>query len=181
MATLLSATDTGTAALVAAASRGEVLALEQIIALYHRDLTRVCVVVCGGDGDLAEEAAQAAWPIAWQKIRTLRDPDRLRPWLISIAANQARMLLRQRRRGVVDISAADELSNRDDPSSSARQLDLRVALQSLEPQERELLALRYVAGFDSTEIGRALGMSASGVRTRLERLLARLRKELDDD
>jgi DNA-directed RNA polymerase specialized sigma24 family protein len=44
-----------------------------------------------------------------------------------------------------------------------------------------LLALRYVAGFDSTELGHALKMSPSGVRSRLERLVARLRRELDDD
>jgi RNA polymerase sigma-70 factor (ECF subfamily) len=180
MATLLTA-DPGTATLVAAASRGEVLALEQIIALHHGDMTRVCVLVCGGDIDLGEEAAQAAWPVVWRKIGTLKDPSRLRPWLISVAANEARMLLRQRRRGVVDLNAADELSGRDDPSMSASALDLRVALRSLDPKDRELLALRYVGGFDSTEIGRALGMSASGVRTRLERLLSRLRKELGDD
>jgi DNA-directed RNA polymerase specialized sigma24 family protein len=33
----------------------------------------------------------------------------------------------------------------------------------------------------SGEIGRALGMSATGVRVRLHRLLERLRKDLGDD
>jgi len=48
-------------------------------------------------------------------------------------------------------------------------------------RRRRLLALRYVAGFDSTELGHVLKMSPSGVRSRLERLVARLRRELDDD
>ena len=39
--------------------------------------------------------------------------------------------------------------------------------------------LRYVAGFDSTEIARQTGISASGVRTRLARILERLRLEID--
>jgi DNA-directed RNA polymerase specialized sigma24 family protein len=43
------------------------------------------------------------------------------------------------------------------------------------------LALRYVAEFDASEIGRALGLSGSGVRSRLARLLARLRLELDHE
>ena len=43
-----------------------------------------------------------------------------------------------------------------------------------------LLAMRYVAGLDAAEIGAVLGMSPSGVRGHLSRLLERLRKELRD-
>ena len=39
--------------------------------------------------------------------------------------------------------------------------------------------MRYVTGLDATEIGRALGISASGVRSRLARTLNRLRIDLD--
>jgi RNA polymerase sigma-70 factor, ECF subfamily len=59
--------------------------------------------------------------------------------------------------------------------------DLAIALRRLPPEDRTLLALRYVAGFDATEIGRELRMSPSGVRSRLARLVARLRTELRDD
>ena len=60
-------------------------------------------------------------------------------------------------------------------------MDLADAFSRLSPDDRTLLALRYVAGFDSTELGRATGMSASGTRARLARLLDRLRSELADD
>ena len=50
--------------------------------------------------------------------------------------------------------------------------------RSLPVEDRALLALRYVAGLNSTELGRATGMSASGTRARLARLLDRLRSEL---
>ena len=53
------------------------------------------------------------------------------------------------------------------------------ALAHLKPDDRRLLALRFVAGFDSTEIARHTGLSASGVRSRLARLLDRLRTEID--
>jgi RNA polymerase sigma factor (sigma-70 family) len=49
----------------------------------------------------------------------------------------------------------------------------------LDPDDRALLALRYVAGFDSNELAKAIGISPSGVRNRLERLLKRLHEELD--
>ena len=50
----------------------------------------------------------------------------------------------------------------------------------LEPDDRALLAMRYVAGFDATELAAATGISPSGTRSRLERLLRRLREDLDD-
>jgi len=124
---------------------------------------------------------QAAWPLAWRRLGSLRDPERLRPWLVSIAANEARQLLRrERRRRVVEIRVGDSAitTTADDRAGLA---DLSVALGRLAPDDRALLALRYVADLSSDEIGRALGMSASGARSRLERLLARLRTELRDD
>ena len=45
-------------------------------------MTRVCFVICG-DLDIADEAVQAAWPIVWRKLGGLREPERLRPWLVS--------------------------------------------------------------------------------------------------
>jgi DNA-directed RNA polymerase specialized sigma24 family protein len=41
--------------------------------------------------------------------------------------------------------------------------------------------MRYAADLDSTELAPVLGISPSGVRTRLSRLLDHLRKELGDD
>ena len=48
------------------------------------------------------------------------------------------------------------------------------------PTIRALLAMRYVAGFDSNELAIATGISPSGTRSRIERLLKRLREDLSD-
>ncbi len=165
---------------VADAAAGDVDALARIVGLHHDDMARVCFVICG-DQDLAQDAVQAAWPIAWRKLGSLRDPDRLRPWLMAVAANEARQLLRrQRRHPVVEIAVADLGTDRHDPAARPGLSDLAAALRRLAPEDRALLALRHVAGYDATEIGRELGMSASGVRSRLARLTARLRTELED-
>ena len=65
-------------------------------------------------------------------------------------------------------------TNKDGKISQAE-----AAMARLDPDDRALLALRYVAGFDSNELASAIGLSASGIRSRLERLLKRLREELD--
>jgi len=176
------ATETA-AGLMHLAAAGDDVAFARIVDAYHADMSSVCFVVTGGDADLTEEAVQAAWPIAWRKLDTIRDPERLRPWLISIAVNQARQLSRRQRRGrVLEIVVGGDRSatTTADPGSRAGDIDLRNALAHLSPDDRALVALRYVAGFDSTELARALRMSPSGTRARLARLLGRLRSELGD-
>jgi RNA polymerase sigma-70 factor, ECF subfamily len=160
---------------------GDVAAFARIVAEHHDHMARVCFVICG-DQDMAQDAVQAAWPIAWRKLASLREPDRLRPWLVTIAANEARQAIRRtRRHGVVQIEVADVGSRQDDPSLHDTRIDLKAALRRLPAEDRSILALRYVSGFDATEIGRAMGLSPSGVRSRLARAAARLRSELRDD
>jgi RNA polymerase sigma-70 factor (ECF subfamily) len=169
--------------LVGQAADGDEAAFTQIVAAHHDDMVRVSFVVCG-DADLADEAVAAAWLIAWRKLGDLREPDRLRPWLVSIAANETRQAVRRRRRhGVVELAVADAVAAvaSGDPAARATDIDLINALARLDPDDRALLALRYVAGFDSTELAHATGRSASGTRARLARLLDRLRTELRDD
>ena len=181
MATVMVTTDDGLAGAVARAAAGDEMAFARIINTHHDHMTRVCFVICG-DLDVADEAVQAAWPIVWRKLGSLRDPARLRPWLMSIAANEARQLIRRRRRRtVVELSLVGSMGSGVDPAGAVGDLDLTNALARLDPDDRALLALRYVAGFDSTELARATGRSPSGTRARLARLLGRLRTELSDD
>lgn len=160
------------------ASDGDPGALAQIMAAHSGDMARVCMVICG-DPDVAHEAVQAAWVSAWRRLGSLRDPDRLRPWLISIAANQARQMLRSaRRRHGYEGSVTPPVAV--DPGSRAELLDLAEAVSHLEPDERRLLGLRFVGGLTSEEIARELGGSASAVRGRIARIVKRLRTELSD-
>ena len=169
------------ASAVRLAASGDEIAFARIVDLYHGDLVRVSYVIAG-DQQLAQDAAQSAWSIAWRKLGSLRDADRLRPWLISVAANEARQLVRARSRRHVREVQVGPIDGADaDPSGEIDRLDLVNALNRLSPDDRRLLALRYVGGLDSIEIGTVLGMSSSGVRGHLSRLLQRLRKELEDE
>jgi RNA polymerase sigma-70 factor (ECF subfamily) len=167
---------------VVMAAAGDRVAFARLVDAYHADTMRVAYVVAGGDREIAEDAVQAAWAIAWQKLASLRDPERLKPWLLTVTANEARQAARRRHRHPVvelDVAAADPASR--DPSSLVSELDLHRALVHFAPEDRALLALRYVAGFDSTEIAALTHKNASSVRSRLAALLARLRKDLSDD
>ncbi|MCY7417629.1 MAG: hypothetical protein LH650_03880 [Chloroflexi bacterium] len=69
-------------AAIARAAAGDADALPVIVDAHHADMLRIAYVICG-DGDLAADAVHSAWPIAWRKLGTVRDPARLRPWLMS--------------------------------------------------------------------------------------------------
>ena len=168
-------------ATVRRAAEGDESALARLVAEHHASMTRVAFVIVG-DPTLAADAVQAAWAIAWRRLGGLRDPAQVRAWLVAIAANEARKALqRGRRRPVVDLSASLDRHADGDPADVIGLVDLERALRRLKPEERSLIALRYVAGLDSTEIAAQLGGSASGVRSRLSRILDRLRTDLDHD
>jgi len=174
------------AEIVRAAATGDEAAFTELVARHHLDLLRVAYVICR-DAALAEDSAQAAWAIAWRRLGDVKDPERVRSWLVAVAANEARRIMRSRRPSIHEISVADvELEGvpdlRSDPlANGIANADLRRVLASLDPTDRALIALRYVAELSSDEIGRALGMSPSGARGRLSRLLRRLRGDLRDD
>ena len=101
---------------------------------------------------------------------------------MAVAVNEAKQLLRKRlRRAEIEVPS-DGLSDPGgmDPSGDVDTIDLRRALARLDPDDRALLAMRFGAGFDSTELADATGISPSGTRSRIERLLKRLREDLGD-
>ena len=163
---------------IESAAAGDEIAFARLVAAHNPDMARAAYVITG-DGGLAQDAVQSAWVIAWRKLGSIRDPLRVRQWLLSIAVNEARQIIRRRRRvSVVEIDPQLRAAPRTDPAVGIARLDLVRALARLSPDDRALLALRYVAGVDAAELGALTGRSASGTRTRLSRLTARLRQEL---
>jgi RNA polymerase sigma-70 factor (ECF subfamily) len=172
--------DGSIASTVQLAAAGDETAFARIVAEHHGEMLRLAYVVCG-EWDLAEDAAQAALWHAWRKLPTLREPERLRAWLLKVTLNEARQILRYRRRhAAVQLTASVGDLPGADPTAGVGQVDLANALARLSPDDRALVGLRYVADLDSAEIGALVGRSASGVRSRLARVLQRLRKDLTD-
>ncbi len=167
------------ATLLAAVRERDQAAFTQLVAAYDHELLRLAFVIAG-NRPAAEDAAQAAWEHLWRKPPLLRAPSKLRSWLLTVCANEARQAARRRRRG--GVLEADAASNMPPaPDLAADLIDLQIALGRLSIPERELLALRFAAGLASAEIAEHLGISPEGARTRIHRLLQRLRTELSHE
>ena len=103
------------------------------------------------------------------------------PWLYGIAHNVVRTHLR-RRPGVplVELHATvdwDAVDARLD--AGARRVELRTALDSLSPGERDLLLLVAWEGLSPAEAGEALGLTPTAARSRLHRARMRAQSALD--
>jgi RNA polymerase sigma-70 factor (ECF subfamily) len=165
-------------ALVRSALTGDEIAFARLVAEHHASMARVAYVICG-DAEATRDAVQSAWTLAWRRMRSLREPAQVHAWLVAIAANEARQIVRKRLRApIIDVSTELRHTADRDPAEAVDVVDLQRALRGLKPAERSLLAMRYAAGLDSYEIAAQLRMSPSGVRSRLARLLERLRDDL---
>lgn len=114
-----------------------------------------------------------------------RDGAQLRPWLFTIAMNLKREYFR--RTGRRPESALD-LDGRDDPGVAPRdheQLEaaeeVRFALGRLPEDQREVIALHWLAGIPLPEVAELVGASLSAVKVRAHRGYAAMRRVLGSD
>jgi RNA polymerase sigma-70 factor (ECF subfamily) len=174
------------AALVERARAGEPGAFAQIVERHQGAAFRVAWVLCGNAAD-AEEATQDAFVKAHRALGRFRTGAPLRPWLLAIAANEARNRRRAAgRREHLALRAAGQAaavapSTETLALAADRDAGLRAALARLGDADREVLWLRYFAELSEAEAASALGCRRGTVKSRTSRALARLRLELGDD
>jgi len=149
----------------------------RLVERYQPALMRLAYGMAG-DRTIAEDAVQACWHAAWRSREQI-DRARIRGWLFTVTANQVRRSLRRRR--LREVLHGRLRPPPDRGEVDPRHVDLASALSGLNLRDRQLVALRYGLGLTSEEIGEHLGLSASGARVRLQRVLLRLREELSDE
>jgi len=129
------------------------------------------------DRAAAEDVTMAAFERAY-RARGKFDPRRgsQRAWLFAIARNAALDELRRRRRAAPLTGDLGEHGMPADDDRALQRAALRTALDALEPRERELVALKFVAGLSNAEIAEVIGTSATNAGTRLHRVVTKLRE-----
>jgi RNA polymerase sigma-70 factor, ECF subfamily len=167
--------------LVADLRRRRVEALDTLLRVHGGEIQAVAFLTLRNEPD-AEEVLTDTLLTAWQKIDTLRDPARLRPWLLTIAARLALRRRRRRRPQVVSLEVAAGPSGvaSHAVSDAANEVALRDALNRLPPRMRAAIALHLVADLPIAEVARALGTSENTVKSQLREGRARLREALGE-
>jgi RNA polymerase sigma-70 factor (ECF subfamily) len=153
--------------------------------LVHRETVfRICLGF-SSNYDEAEDLAQEVFVKAAGAADSLRDPDRIREWLLRIARNTCIDHGKQRRTRAAllfrfasekPVMAADPLA----PVEDGRVEFLKEAIACLPDRLRDVFVLREYADLSYAEIGRSLHLKEGTVMSRLNRaraFVARVVKE----
>jgi RNA polymerase sigma-70 factor, ECF subfamily len=161
--------------LMASAAAGNSDAFAALIEPLLDPAYRLAAVMLA-DRSSAEDAVQEASIKAWRKLRQLRgDVTSLRPWFLSIVANECRMARRQRWWSVLKLAELPPPDSSPDTSGSS---DLHGALLKLSPEERLPLVLHFYLDMPMDEVARTLHVSPSAAKSRIYRAAKRLRSDL---
>ncbi len=157
------------AALVRAAQRGSEQAVAELFDRHWSGAYRAAYLVTG-DRAAAEDIAQEAFLAALRALESfdLRRP--LKPWLHRIVVNRSIDWARSRAlRREVAAEAAGETEAAPEPSDAQIGAEVMSALMALGPEQRAVVALRYVLDLTPGEIGKLLGLPRGTVNSRLRR------------
>jgi RNA polymerase sigma factor (sigma-70 family) len=144
-----------------------------MVAAHQRRLGQFLVQMVGS-GELAEDLLQETFLAAYRDRHQMAGLDSVTAWLFAIARNRALHALRTRRRREAGLRRLALLfqDTDDDPSEAVAVRELLE--QHLDADERALLILRYLHGFDSRELAEIVNASPEAVRQRLSRARRRL-------
>ena len=137
--------------------------ISRIVSAYSDMLLRLACVRLGSAAD-AEDAVQEAFLRLLTARPIFRDPEHEKAWLIRVATNICRDMLRfQARHPKI---AIDDLSHR---LAAPEQTETFIELLELPPKLKIVIYLHYVDGYSVKEIAGILKISESAVKKRLQR------------
>jgi RNA polymerase sigma-70 factor (ECF subfamily) len=131
------------------------------------------------DRSAAEDAVQEAALKTWRKLGSFRPDAELRPWFLTIVANECRTARRARWWRVLRSDDPARLSRGTESDRGlADRVDLDAALDRLAPHHLLALSLYYHLDLPIEEVARVLGCSVGGARQRIHRALVALRPRM---
>ena len=110
---------------------------------------------------------------AYENLHTLRKPERFRPWIMQITANEARKIYQKAKRVAV-MEQVEEMA----PAFVDDHHELWDAVMMLDVIYREVIILYFYEALPIKEIGRILRIAEGTVKSRLSRGKKQLREML---
>jgi RNA polymerase sigma-70 factor (ECF subfamily) len=164
------------AELLRRAYRGDEDAFRTLVDRHSHYLTAVALSMCGKNRADADDLVQETFVGALTS--RFRGESAVRTWLVQILVRRAAMLRRSRRREQGK-PLPDVEGRKSAPSHTAAadaRLDLAQMLESLSPDQRQVIVLRELSGMSYEEMAAALHVPRGTVESRLHRAREALRK-----
>jgi RNA polymerase sigma-70 factor (ECF subfamily) len=167
------------AELVAWAAAGDRAAFGEL-ARRHGSAVRALLRRMGADPSLADDVAQDALVVAFQKIGALQDGAAFPAWVKQTAARlYIRRWKKERRYDLMaEPPEPDAGPDFGHPGGAGARLDLEQAMKALSPAQRLCVSLCYGADLSHAEIAEALNAPLGTVKSHVKRGLEKLRAQL---
>ena len=160
------------------AQAGDREAFDRLFRLLQEPLYRYIFSLVGARA-LAEDILQEVFILIYRKIRWLREPELLRPWVYRIATREAFKHLKRERRW--SDKTEDESALLDLPAPSRNELAPELIAQlvaKLSPASRAVIVLHYLHEMPLAEIAEVMGVAVGTVKSRLAYGLDLMRRQL---
>ena len=137
--------------------------VERVVHTYGNMLFRLCLITLGNASD-AEDVIQETMITYLRKKPEFKDAEHEKAWLITVATNKCKDLLRFRvRHPMIDLEQIQEFAAADSDSG------ILEALMTLPEKFRIVLILYYVEEYRIEEIAKVIGKTPSAVKMRLKK------------
>ncbi len=165
--------------LIVEAQTGNSKAFATVYSFYANDLYRFALWYTGKSAD-AEDAVQEAVLIAFKNIAKLRKPSSFKSWMFKILSNvcKTKLINPADRLCTVPIHEIQETEADTSVEDFVVSAELKVALDSLSPEEKQIVLLSVIGRYKSSEIAEIMEMKSGSVRSKLSRSLEKMREQL---
>ena len=142
-----------------------------------------------GDFHIAEEITQDTFLKAYQRLATLKKPQRFVSWLYVIAANNCSTYLRKKRLRMqsleeTSVSQLEKatysryvVEENERTVVEAQREVVKKLLAKLQESDRTVITLHYFGDMSAADIGAFLGVSVNTIKSRIRRAQQRLKEE----
>jgi RNA polymerase sigma-70 factor (ECF subfamily) len=154
------------------ASKGDEECFVELCNLLKTKLFRTAKGILGSES-LALDAVSESVFRAFKSIKRLRETKYVETWFIRIQINVANDFYRRQKHEVVMEEVPDGIYH-DDHS----ELEFTQMIETLQPELREIISLKYYSGYTLREISEILNLPEGTVKSRLSRALNILRLEV---
>lgn len=163
---------------VARAQAGDHTAWDEWFEAYYRPLFRYSYLRLRSRSE-AEDAVSQVFIEAYRGIARYKYTGKpLLAWLYRIAHNVIFDKLKAESRQP-EVAEPLEIGSREGPEAKIVSIDLLNAIDTLTPEQRDVIILRYFMAMSSIEVGALLGKTQPAVFSLQSRALASLRTKLD--
>lgn len=155
------------------AQQGDKEAFVEVMRSIESGLYGTARAMIKKEEDIAD-AMQETIMKAYKSLDTLREPDFFKTWVYRILINECNTILKKRQQSI----SLDILPDHTFASDQVSSVELRMAVDQLEEQQRIVVVLYYFEGFPLKEVASMLKITESAVKTRLYRARKILMQEL---